>query len=201
MTIPLPILFLLAAVAIVAYRARAQAPAETLELPTLAPPGIAPPAAAAPASGGMSLLWLAPWVLVAWMLLRPQHPAPAPPPQPAPQGELNLRGLFRGESAAADAQVTSSLMAELADVVEWDGAQQSPRITTGAAIHDLRTAARDLRCRGVRLGDRQPAVRDEIKRFLDARAGTEGGPLDDASRGRWVSAYREVARAAEAAAR
>jgi hypothetical protein len=92
--------------------------------------------------------------------------------------------------------VTASLLGELADVVEWDGSQKSPRLQTGAAVHELRTVSREMRCRGQRIGDRQPAARDKIKSYLDSAAGTEGGPLTPDARSRWVAAYREVSRAA-----
>lgn len=134
--------------------------------------------------------------MVAFAIREPRKPSP---PQPDLSPGLDLRGLFVGPDAAADAATTDALMSELADVVEWDGRQKSPRIVTGSAVHELRTAARELRCRGVRLGDRQPAVRDAIKAYLDKEAGTDGGPLDDAERARWVEAYRTVSKAARAA--
>jgi hypothetical protein len=126
---------------------------------------------------------------------------PAPAPGPAPVVGLDLRGLFRGEEASQDAATTAALLEELASQIEWDGQQAEPRLRTGAAFDDLRRAARELRCRGVSLGARQPAVRDSIKAFLDAEAGTEGGPVDAASRAKWVKAYRAVSAAAAEATR
>ncbi len=126
---------------------------------------------------------------------------PPPAPGPAPVVGLDLRGRFVGPDAAADAALTAALLEELASQIEWDGQQTEPRLRTGAAFDDLRRAAREGRCRGVSLGARQPAVRDEIKRFLDAEAGTEGGPVDAASRAKWVKAYRAVAQAAAEATR
>ena len=125
-------------------------------------------------------------------------PAPAPAPGPAPVVGLDLRGRFVG---AADAATTAALLEELAGQIEWDGSQTEPRLRTGAAFDDLRRSARELRTRGVSLGARQPAVRDAIKTFLDAEAGTEGGPVDAASRAKWVRAYRAVAQAAAEATR
>jgi hypothetical protein len=126
---------------------------------------------------------------------------PAPVPGPAPVVGLDLRGRFVGPDAATDAALTAALLEELASQIEWDGQQAEPRLKTGAAFDDLRRAARELRCRGVSLGARQPAVRDEIKRFLDAEAGTEGGPVDAAARAKWVRAYRAVSAAAAEATR
>jgi hypothetical protein len=114
---------------------------------------------------------------------------------------LDLRGRFVGPDAAADAATTAALLEELAGAIEWDGQQAEPRLRTGAAFDDLRRSARELRTRGVSLGARQPAVRDEIKRFLDSEAGTEGGPVDAASRAKWVRAYRAVSQAAAEASR
>jgi hypothetical protein len=114
---------------------------------------------------------------------------------------LDLRGRFVGPDAATDAATTAALLEELAGQIEWDGQHTEPRLRTGAAFDDLRRAARELRTRGVSLGARQPAVRDEIKRFLDAEAGTEGGPVDAAARTKWVKAYRAVSQAAAEATR
>lgn len=199
-----PWLFAAAAVAYVLWSGRRPAASGLPPLvPAPAAPSLPPLAPAAPAGGVSPLLLGA--ILVPWGLLAFSHfqkpESPDAPPDPAPAAGLDLRGRFVGPDAAHDAATTAALLAELADVVEFDGRQQTPRIATGAAVHDLRTAARELRCRGVRLGDRQPAVRDAIKAFLDERAGTDGGPLDADERAKWVAAYREVAKAAEAAAR
>ena len=42
----------------------------------------------------------------------------------------------------------------------------------------------------------QPHVRAAVGRYLDDSVGKSGGPLDAESRGRWVAAFRELARAA-----
>jgi hypothetical protein len=130
-----------------------------------------------------------------------ENGTPAPAPGPAPVVGLDLRGRFVGPDAATDAALTAALLEELASQIEWDGQQTEPRMKTGAAFDDLRRAARELRCRGVSLGARQPAVRDKIKRYLDAEAGTEGGPVDAAARAKWVKAYRAVSAAAAEATR
>jgi hypothetical protein len=126
---------------------------------------------------------------------------PAPAPAPAPVVGLDLRGRFVGPDAAADAATTAALLDELAGQIEWDGSQTEPRLRTGAAFDDLRRTARELRCRGVSLGARQPAVRDSIKAFLDAQVGTDGGPVDAGKRAGWVAAFRSVAQAAAEASR
>jgi hypothetical protein len=124
-----------------------------------------------------------------------------PAPAPSPVVGIDLRGRFVGPDAAADAATTAALLEELAGQIEWDGSQAEPRLRTGAAFDDLRRAARELRCRGVSLGARQPAVRDSIKAFLDAQVGTDGGPVDAGKRAGWVAAFRSVAQAAAEASR
>ena len=64
------------------------------------------------------------------------------------------------------------------------------------AIDDLRQRARELRCRGVSIGARQPAARDAIATHLEAAVGTSGGPIDAAGRAAWVKALREISEAA-----
>ena len=179
------------------------------QLPPLSPvipPGIMPlgmPGAAAGGGGPHPLTLLAiisAGGMIAFSIHESGKPRPAPP-SPAPVVGLDLRGRFVGPDAATDAATTAALLEELAGQIEWDGQQAEPRLRTGAAFDDLRRAARELRCRGVSLGARQPAVRDEIKRFLDAEAGTEGGPVDAAARAKWVRAYRAVSQAAAEATR
>jgi hypothetical protein len=193
---------LVLAAAAVAYLVWSR-PAAPAGLPPLSPlPAPLVPPAAPAAAGGFNYPVI-PWLIVAallWMHLQ-DRPTPAPAPGPAPVVGLNLRGLFVGPDAAADAATTAALLEELAGAIEWDGQQAEPRLRTGAAFDDLRRAARELRTRGVSLGARQPAVRDAIKTFLDAEAGTEGGPVDAAARAKWVRAYRTVSAAAAEATR
>lgn len=175
-----------------------------LPLPVPAVAGPAPVAAPAARSGPHPLTLVAILVaggMIAFAIRESRTPAPGPAPAPAPVTGLDLRGLFRGPEAASDAAVTAALLAELADVIEWDGKQTEPRLRTGAAFDDLRRSSRELRTRGVSVGARQPAVRDAIRAYLDQAVGTDGGPVDAAQRAKWVSAFREVAAAAEAAAR
>lgn len=125
-----------------------------------------------------------------------QSVSPAPLPPPAPAGPLDLAGLFAGQHGAEDAAVVAALTAELADEIEWDGKQAEPILKTGVAVDDLRRRARELRCRGVSIGQRQPAARDAIAQHLDQAVGTEGGPLDADKRAAWVKAMREISEAA-----
>ena len=145
---------------------------------------------------GAALLAAAAW---AWSNSSP--PAPAPSPAPPAPGSLNLRGAFVGPDAAADAATVSALMDELASELEWDGMQAEQLFRTGVAVDDLRQRARELRCRGMSLGEKHPRAREAIKAHLDATAGTSGGPLTPAQRAAWISAYRDIARAAADASR
>jgi hypothetical protein len=175
-------------------------PLSPIAAPALPPPGsIVAPAMMSGPHPLTLLAILAAGGMVAFAIRESRTPAPAP--GPAPVVGLDLRGRFVGPDAATDAALTAALLEELAGQIEWDGQQTEPRMKTGAAFDDLRRAARELRCRGVSLGARQPAVRDEIKRYLDAEAGTEGGPVDAAARAKWVRAYRAVAQAAAEASR
>ena len=198
---------LFAAAAVIGYLlwSRPAAPAGLPPLSPLPAPLVAPqatPQATLQVAGPHPLTLLAilgAGAMVAWAIQSRPAPHPGPAPTPTPVVGLDLLGKFVGPEAAADAATTAALLGELAGQIEWDGQQAEPRLRTGAAFDDLRRSARELRTRGVSLGARQPAVRDEIKRFLDAEAGTEGGPVDAAARTKWVKAYRAVSAAAEAA--
>jgi len=141
---------------------------------------------------GLTLVCLALLFLPTWK----REEAPTPD-----VGPLSLVGDFRGVTASEDASTVGNLLLELADEIEWDGSQSEPFIVTGLQIDQLRKAARLLRCRGESIGDRQPAARDKIASYLEIHAGTDGGPLTPESRAAWVSAFRDVGRAASDAAK
>jgi hypothetical protein len=126
----------------------------------------------------------------------------SPQPTPAPDAtKLDLRGTFVGPDAAADAATTACMCNELADELEWDSMQGEPFYKTGVAFDELRVRTRIMRCKGASLGEKHPRARAAIEEFLNAAAGTSGGPLTPEQRAKWIAAYREVGRAAEAAAR
>jgi hypothetical protein len=135
-------------------------------------------------------------LLLAWFAA-PSRPAPRPPAA----GDIVLAGKFAGPAGAADAAVLSALFAELADEIEWDGTQEHPTLATGVAFDELRTRARDFRCRGERIGARQPRVRDAVKSYLESKLGTSGGPVTPEQRAAWVAAFRSIAEAAANATR
>lgn len=124
---------------------------------------------------------------------------PRPAPRPAPAAGLNLRGKFIGSEAAADAAAFAGVCDAIADALEQDGRAQSPRISTGLQLEDLRVGTSEFRFAPVPLRDRQPHVRAAVGRYLDEVAGKSGGPLDPVARARWVSCFREVAQASREA--
>lgn len=120
---------------------------------------------------------------------------------PPPSGPLDLTGRWVGVSASSDAATVGALCQELADEIEWDGTLSSPMFSTGVAIDDLRRRARELRCRGQSIGERQPQARDLIAAYLDDRVGTSGGPVTAEQRAAWVAALRDIGRAADDSSR
>jgi hypothetical protein len=139
---------------------------------------------------------------IAWASSQPgPAPAPSPTPAPGPAAGLDLRGLFVGPDAAADAAKVSALMEETAAELEWDGMQREPFLKTGVGFDELRVRMFDLRCRGESLGSKHPLARDAIRGYLDEHAGKSGGPMSPAQRAAWIAACREVAREAGRVAR
>jgi len=124
-------------------------------------------------------------------------------PTPVPvNGDISLAGKFAGPTAANDAAITAGMFNELADELEYDGMRAGgPHLTTGVAFDDLRTRAFELRCRGQKIGDRQPRARDAIKAYMTAKVGVSGGPVGPEQRAEWVKALREIGRAAADASR
>lgn len=123
-----------------------------------------------------------------------QYYEPQPDPAPTPDGDLVLK--FAGPTASQDARIVEHLAGEIADVIEWDGKQEKPRLTAGVHFDDLRTQAREFRCRGERIGERQPDVNAAVHKYLDEQLGESGGPVTPEQRQKWVDCYREIERAA-----
>lgn len=125
--------------------------------------------------------------------------SPAPAPSPAPDGAIVLQGLFSGPTALSDARTVQHLSEEIADAIEQDGNKEKPRLAAGVHFDDLRVTAREFRCRGESIGDRQPAVAAAVGKFLEQAVGNSGGPVNAEQRAKWIAAYREIARAASVA--
>jgi hypothetical protein len=140
-------------------------------------------------------------VLLALGLLSALGTRQSPTPVPA-NGDIVLVGKFAGPTAAADAAIAAGMFSELADEIEYDAMRAGgPHLTTGVSFDDLRTRAFDMRCRGQKIGDRQPRAREAIKGYLDAKVGVSGGPVGPEQRAEWVKALREIGRAAGDASR
>lgn len=139
---------------------------------------------------------LAAALIVAALLLLPSWNREVSPTPVPDAGPLSLKGAFSGASASDDAILVGSLLLELADELEYDGSQSEPSIRTGVQVDHLRRVARVLRCKGESIGDRQPEARDKIAAYLEAHVGTDGGPLTPEARAAWISAFRDVGRAA-----
>lgn len=126
--------------------------------------------------------------------------SPAVPPAPTPAG-LSLRGKFIGPDAATDAAAIAGICRGCAEALAADGARQTPRITTGVQLEDLRVAAAEGRFWPRSLSREQPHATAAAGKYLDEVAGTSGGPLDATARMRWVAAFSALADAAEEAVR
>lgn len=133
----------------------------------------------------------------AWQWQGANPPAPPTPEDP----RLTLRGLFVGERAADDAATLAAFSGAVADAIEDDGKSSEPLLKTGVQFDSLRVRSREVLCRGEKIGDRQPKVRDAIHAYLDTALGTAGGPVDATQRAKWVEAYRVIAGAAANATR
>lgn len=123
------------------------------------------------------------------------------PARPSVQADLDLRGKFIGSAAADDAAAFAGVCRSVADTLEADGREKTPRITTGVQIEDVRLGIAGFRFAPVPLRERQPHVRAAVGKYLDGAVGTSGGPVDAATREKWVKAFRTIATAAEEAVR
>ncbi len=136
-------------------------------------------------------------LLLAFMSFNSKNePTPAPAP---PSSELNLTGKFVGSEAAADAIILGELCRSIAECIERDGMLEKPRLATGRALDDLRRSAREYALDGRCLTDEQPAVADAVGNYMEAKIGSNGGPVSPQLRASWVAAFREVARSCEIA--
>jgi hypothetical protein len=123
---------------------------------------------------------------------------PAPEEKPDAPLAVDLSQCFDSEDGAEDAAVVATMCSEIADVIEWDGMQVTPLLSTGVALDEMRTRTREFMCRGESLGDKYPCLRETVASFLDSRLGSSGGLVTPEKRADWVRAYRDIARSARA---
>lgn len=131
-----------------------------------------------------------------WFGSTPKPPIPGPSPAPL---EIDLSSAFQGETAADDAAALAAMADELANVIEWDGKQTAPALTTGKSLDLMRTRTREFLMKGESLGERHPKMRQIVADYLQTKLGSSGGAISPEQRASWVSAYREVARASRSA--
>ena len=122
--------------------------------------------------------------------------AQTPDVKPDTPVAINIGPLLQGDTAARDCALIAAMCEEVAQVIEWDGMQDEPLLTTGTALDAFRTRTRQFLCRGESIGDRQPAVRDAVAAFLDDRLGSDGGEISQTQRAKWVRAYKDIAESA-----
>jgi hypothetical protein len=127
-----------------------------------------------------------------------QKPEVQPAPKPNVPVAIDLSGSFDGPDAAVDCAIVAAMASEIADVIEWDGMQSEPLLTTGVALDQMRTRTREFLCKGVSLGEKYPLLRQKVASYLDEQVGNDGGELTPAARDKWVKAYRDIARSASA---
>lgn len=117
-------------------------------------------------------------------------------PTPNPALEIDLSSAFSGPTAAEDAAALAAMSDAIADMIEWDGSQEKPMLTSGKSLDALRTRTRQFMFKGSSLGDRHPKMRQIVSDYLDAHLGNSGGEITAEQRAAWVNAYREIARSA-----
>lgn len=129
---------------------------------------------------------------------------PAITPPPKNPGQPDLLTAFRETDTPAkasdDARNFAELCNELATAIEYDAAKPEPTIRTATQLANLRMIARDTMLEGKSFGMYYPRLGGEIKTYLDAKVGVDGGPLSDSKRRDWITAYRQLAKSAHYAA-
>ena len=130
---------------------------------------------------------------------------PAPfTPVPGPVVGPDMVRAFATNDNRAEAVVhchaLETILDSSADVLEYDGKLQQPRIKTGTQWDDFRRALRENRMKGWSFGYRYPDLKHELEKWFDAAAGTSGGPLDVDRDGKpidqrkkWIDACRAAA--------
>lgn len=143
--------------------------------------------------------------VVALFLGQGCQPTPSPlVPTPQPVGGPDMVRAFSANDnrveAMAHCHALETILDTAADVLEYDGKLQEPRIKTGVQLEEFRRALRENRMKGFSFGFRYPDLKVELEGYLDRAAGTSGGPLDFApdgkpldTRQKWIQAFRTAA--------
>ena len=149
--------------------------------------------------------WIAWLIVIAWIMgyrgcyfgLDTHEPKK---PEDAPDLVTAFAQSDSRTQAKEDALTLAALCRSIADVIEYDGKLDQPRLRTGQQLDRLRRWTREYSLNGASLGSRYPKLPIEIKKYLDAKLGTDAGPVDSAKRRKWIEAFRKIAEAAEYAA-
>ena len=102
--------------------------------------------------------------------------------------------------ASTDARQFAALCSSLADMMEYDGKRQEPRLLTGVQMDDLRRWSREYLQTGSSFGSRYPKLPELVGTYLDEQLGKSGGPLTPESRSKWVATHRQLSLCGEYAA-
>lgn len=127
-------------------------------------------------------------------------------PAPAPAvADLDLVSVFGGSADDAQARThamgAACLADAMADVIEFDGRAEKPRLASAGAVEDYRVQMLSYCNRGWRYDALYPGFGSTVGGFLDRRIGTDGGQaVSGEQRVKWVNAYRDLAKAARHAA-
>lgn len=137
-----------------------------------------------------------------WVVARgPNGPTPPNTPDSPPPGAPDLLAVFAANPNRAEAkqhaQQLGAIAGCVADVLAFDGQQaEKARITTGQQLAVFRNDARHLTTGGFSFASRYPPLKDVIEKFLDERAGKDGGPLTSSAREKWIEAFRVLKQSA-----
>lgn len=102
--------------------------------------------------------------------------------------------------AKADAAALAEIAKAMADVIEFDGRLENPRIKKAIHVDDMRAAVREYRMEGWSFLSRYDGLGAELDRLF-APVGTNTGELSPERRAIWVDAFRRCQSEADAAAK
>ena len=115
------------------------------------------------------------------------------PVNPHPNGP-DLYAVFRkGDDNPTNvkwARDFAKLCHENAHAIEFDGSQEEKHLKTGRALNNVARMTRYFQKDGVSYQTQYPDLKGVLETFLNAAVGTDGGPITDAERAKWVTAFR-----------
>ncbi|MEW4452115.1 hypothetical protein AB1L30_05455 [Bremerella sp. JC817] len=149
---------------------------------------------------GSSLVVLSGVALVAYSLIAPRLPGSGITPPPINPGGPDLLTVFsqsdQPQQAAADACEFGCLCESIAEMIDFDGHQTEPQLSTGQQLDNFRKLSRFYQLHGASYAQRYPALADVAGSYLQNELGNDGGKIEPARRARWIAAYRTLATSA-----